>query len=69
MFAVKTEIETLRAEHEQRGKMLPISVAYTLRQSKLAPVVQNFKEWGDTLLPGTPPNIALGKTLGYCTRQ
>ena len=69
VFAVETEIETLRAEHEQRGETLPISVAYTLRQSKSAPVVQKFKEWVDMLLPGTPPNSALGKAVGYCTRQ
>ena len=53
----------------QRGATLPTSVAYALRQSKSAPVVQKFKEWVDTLLPGTPPNSALGKALGYCTRQ
>jgi transposase len=69
VFAVETEIETLRAQYEQRGETLPISVAYALRQSKSAPVVQKFKEWVDTLLPGTPPNSALGKALGYCTRQ
>jgi transposase len=69
VFAVETEIETLRAQYEQRGETLPISVAYALRQRKSAPVVQKFKEWVDTLLPGTPPNSALGKALGYCTRQ
>jgi transposase len=69
IFAVETEIETLRAQYVQRGETLPISVAYALRQSKSAPVVQKFKEWVDTLLPGTPPNSALGKALGYCTRQ
>jgi transposase len=69
VFAVETQIETLRAEHEQRGETLPVSVAHALRQSKSAPVVQKFKEWVDTLLPATPPNSALGKALGYCTRQ
>jgi hypothetical protein len=69
VFAVEAEIETLRAQHEQRGETLPISVAYTMRQNKSAPVVQKFKQWVDTLLPGTPPNSALGKALGYCTRQ
>jgi len=69
VFAVETEIETLRAEHAQRGATLPISMALSLRQSKSAPVVYKFKEWVDTLLPGTPPNSALGKALGYCTRQ
>jgi transposase len=69
VFAVETEIETLRAEHEQRGATLPISLAHALRQSKSAPAVQMFKEWVDTLLPGTPPNSALGKAFGYCIRQ
>ena len=32
-------------------------------------MVQKSKEWVDTLLPGTPLNSALGKALGYCTRQ
>lgn len=69
VFAVETEIETLRAQHEQRGETLPLSVAHALRQSKSAPVVEKFKQWVDQLLPGTPPNSALGKALGYCTRQ
>ena len=69
VFAVETEIETLRAQYEQRGETLPLSVAHTLRQNKSAPVVEKFKEWVDQLLPGTPPNSALGKVLGYCTRQ
>ena len=69
VFAVETEIDTLRAEYAQRGEALPISVARELRQSKSAPMVQKFKEWVDTLLPGTAPNSALGKALGYCTRQ
>lgn len=69
VFAVATEIETLRTQHEQRGEILPLSVIQALRQSKSAPVVEKFKEWVDKLLPGTPPNSALGKALGYCTRQ
>jgi hypothetical protein len=55
---VETEIETL-----------PLSVDHTLRQRKSAPVVQKFKEWVETLLPGTPPNSALGKALAYYVRQ
>jgi transposase IS66 family protein/transposase IS66-like protein len=31
--------------------------------------VKKFKDWVDTLLPGTPPNSALGKALAYCERQ
>jgi transposase len=69
IFAVETEIETLRAQHEQRGETLPLSAAHALRKNKSAPAVKNFKEWVDTLLPGTPPNSALGKALAYCERQ
>ncbi|MGH8260531.1 MAG: IS66 family transposase, partial [Steroidobacteraceae bacterium] len=69
VFAVESEIERLRAEHEQRGETLPLSTVLALRQNKSRPVMEKFKEWVDTLLPGTPPNSALGKALGYCTRQ
>jgi transposase len=69
IFAVESKIESLRAEYERPGDSLPLSMAHTLRQSKSRPVVEKFKEWVDTLLPGTPPNSALGKALGYCTRQ
>lgn len=69
VFAVESEIEKLRAEHEQRGETLPLFTVLALRQNKSRPVMEKFKEWVDTLLPGTPPNSALGKALGYCTRQ
>jgi len=69
VFAVEAEIDTLRAEYEQRGEAFPTSISQGLRQTKSAPVVKEFKEWVDTLLPGTPPNSALGKALGYCVRQ
>jgi transposase len=69
VFAVEAEIDTLRSEYEQRGEAFPTSVSQGLRQTKSAPVVKEFKEWVDTLLPGTPPNSALGKALGYCVRQ
>ena len=69
VFAVEAEIDTLRAEYEQRGEAFPTSISQGLRQTKSALVVKEFKEWVDTLLPGTPPNSALGKALGYCVRQ
>ena len=40
-----------------------------LGKNKSAPAVKKFKDWVDTLLPGTPPNSALGKALAYCERQ
>jgi transposase len=69
VFDVESEIEALRVQYEQRGEAMPLSVAHSLRQTKSAPVVQKFKDWVDTLLPGTPPNSALGKALAYCVRQ
>jgi transposase len=32
-------------------------------------ITPKFKAWVDELLPGTPPNSALGKALGYTHRQ
>jgi Transposase IS66 family len=31
--------------------------------------LEKFKAWIDQILPATPPNSALGKALGYATRQ
>jgi len=36
-----------------------------LRQKQSKPVLEQFKEWVDKLLLGTPPNSALGKALAY----
>ena len=33
------------------------------------PMLRPNKAWVDELLPGTPPNSALGKALGYAHRQ
>lgn len=40
-----------------------------LREQKSKPVLEQFKAWVYELLPGTPPNSALGKALAYTTRQ
>jgi transposase len=69
IFAVESQIETLRAEYAQRGDSLPSEGVRAVRQSKSKPVMEKFKEWVDKLLPGTPPNSALGKALAYTTRQ
>ena len=69
VFDVESEIEALRAQYELRGEAMPLSVAHSLRQTQSAPVVKEFKGWVDKLLPGTPPNSALGKALAYCVRQ
>jgi transposase len=69
IFAVESQIEKLRSEYEQRGQSLPLERIYELRQDKSKPVLEKFKAWVDELLPGTPPNSALGKALGYTHRQ
>ena len=69
IFAVETRIDKLRSEYEDRGENLPLEVIHTLRQNKAKPVLEKFKTWVDELLPGTPPNSALGKALGYTHRQ
>lgn len=69
VFAVEATIETLRAEYEQRGDALSIEAVRAIRQEKSKPVLEKFKEWVDKLLPGTPPNSALGKALAYTTNQ
>jgi len=69
LFAVESEIEQLRSQYAQRGETLPLEVVHTLRQNKAKPRLEKFKQWVDELLPGTPPNSALGKALGYTHRQ
>lgn len=69
VFAVEKEIETLRLESVQRGEPVALERVLALRQTKSRPVLERFKEWVEKLLPGTPPNSALGKALAYTTRQ
>jgi len=69
VFVVESEIQTLRGQYEQRGETLPLEMVLALRQKQSKPVLEQFKEWVDKLLLGTPPNSALGKALAYCTNQ
>jgi transposase len=69
LYEVERQIKTLRAEYAGRGEPLPLDKALALRQQKSKPLLEKFKVWVDDLLPGTPPNSALGKALGYATRQ
>ena len=57
------------ARRQQRGEPLPLARVLELRQQKSKPILEKFKAWIDDLLPGTPPNSALGKALGYAHRQ
>jgi transposase len=69
VFAVETTIETLRAQNEPRGETLPLATVLALRQDRSKPILEKFKEWVEKLLPGTPPNSALGKALSYTIGQ
>jgi len=69
IFAVENKIETLRAEHEQRGEELPFATVLAIRQAQSKPLFTKFKTWVDDLLPGTPPKSALGKALSYTESQ
>jgi transposase len=69
VYQVESEIKALAEEYQRRGQTLPLEIVVALRQQKSKPVLERFKAWVDQLLPGTPPNSALGKALAYSTRQ
>ena len=69
VYRIEGQIKALRAEYRQRGESLPLETVLKLRQEKSKPILEKFKAWIDQLLPATPPNSALGKALGYATRQ
>jgi transposase len=69
VYQVESEIRALQEQHQLRGETLPEEIVLQLREQKSKPVLEQFKAWVDELLPGTPPNSALGKALSYTTRQ
>jgi len=69
VYQVEERINALREESAARGQPLPLETVLQLRQEKSKPLLEKFKVWVDELLPGTPPNSALGKALGYTSRQ
>ncbi len=69
VYRIEGQIKALRAEYQQRGEILPLDIVLKLRQEKSKPILEKFKAWIDQILPATPPNSALGKALGYATRQ
>jgi transposase len=69
VYRIEGQIKVLRAEYPQRGEPLPLETVLKLRQEKSKPILEKFKAWIDDLMPGTPPNSALGKALGYAARQ
>ena len=68
-YRIEGQIKALRAEYQQRAETLPLDMVLKLRQEKSKPILEKFKTWIDQLVPATPPNSALGKALGYATRQ
>jgi transposase len=69
VYRIEGQIKALRAEYEQRGEPLPLETVLEVRQEKSKPILEKFKAWIDELHPATPPSSALGKALGYATRQ
>ena len=69
VYQVEDRIRALRKEYAARSEILPLDTVLALRQEKSKPVLEKFRAWVDDLLPGTPPNSALGKALGYTHRQ
>lgn len=69
VYQLEERIKALREESAARGEILPLEAVWALRQENSKPILEKFKAWVDELLPGTPPNSALGKALGYTSRQ
>jgi hypothetical protein len=69
VYQIEERIKALREEYAVRGAVLPLEAVRALRQEKSKPILEKFKAWVDDLLPATPPNSALGKALGYTSRQ
>jgi transposase len=69
VYKVEAQIKALQAEYQRRGESLSAQTVLQLRQEKSKPILVKFKAWIDQILPATPPNSALGKALGYATRQ
>jgi transposase len=69
IYGIEAEIRALADQYQQRGEILSLEAIRALREQKTKPLLERFKVWVDELLPGTPPNSALGKALGYTTRQ
>lgn len=69
VFKIEQDIKDLRKQRERDGAVLTVEEVLKLRQEKSAPILTAFKRWVDDLLPGTPPQSALGKALAYTTHQ
>jgi transposase len=69
VFKTEREIKELREQRERTGGTLEFDEVLKLRREKSAPILAAFKRWVEDLLPGVPPQSALGKALAYTTKQ
>jgi transposase len=69
VFKTERDLKDLREQRERSGGILELDEILKLRREKSAPVLAAFKRWVDDLLPGVPPQSALGKALAYTTKQ
>src|SRR6185437_15286784 len=69
VFKTERDIKELREERERTGATLELDEIRKLRRQKSAPVLATFKRWVEDLLPGVPPQSALGKALAYTTKH
>jgi transposase len=69
VFKTERDIKELREQRERVGGTLDPDEILKLRREKSTPVLAAFKRWVDDLLPGVPPQSALGKALAYTTKQ
>ena len=69
VFKTERDIKELREQRERVGGTFDPDEILKLRREKSAPVLEAFKRWVDDLLPGVPPQSALGKALAYTTKQ
>jgi len=69
VFKTERDIKELREARQRTGGTLELDEILKLRREKSAPVLTAFKRWVEDLLPGVPPQSALGKALAYTTKQ
>jgi len=69
VFKTERDIKELREQCERIGGTLDPEEILKLRRQQSAPIFAAFKRWVDDLLPGVPPQSALGKALAYTIKQ
>jgi transposase len=69
VFKTEREIKDLREQRERAGGALQLDEVLKLRRERSAAALAAFKHWVEDLLPGVPPQSALGKALAYTSKQ